>query len=145
MNTEIISGLNGLLSDAIIFRFKAQQRHWNIRGHHFFELHVKFEEQYNLWTEIIDELAERLRSLDATPPRTIADIFELAAIVEAPEETSEKDMAEGTITDFETMRNRMLAVSRKAGEAQDRSTENLLDPYIDYLSKQHWMFTAFLG
>lgn len=145
MHSKVIEGMNNLLADATVFRFKAQQRHWNVRGRNFFELHAKFEEQYDRWTEVIDEIAERLLSLGATPLRTMGEICDKAAIKEAPGEADEQAMVQGTLEDFDTMRTRMLAVSETAVEANDKTTENLLDPHIDYLAKAKWMFAAFLG
>lgn len=145
MHDKVIDGMNNLLADATVFRFKAQQRHWNIRGRHFFELHANFEAQYDRWTQVIDEIAERLLSLGATPIKTMAEICNKAAIKEAPDEADEQAMVQGTLEDFETMRKRMLEVSQIAVEANDKTTENLLDPHIDYLAKAKWMFAAFLG
>ncbi|MCL4219917.1 MAG: DNA starvation/stationary phase protection protein [Phycisphaerales bacterium] len=145
MASDVIKGLNDLLADAMVFRFKAQQRHWNIKGRHFFELHAKFEEQYNRWSELIDELAERVLSLGGTPLQTFKDVMTHAAISEAPGEADEKSMVKGTLDDFETMRKRLAQVSRAAAEVGDRTTENLLDPHIDFIAKARWMFAAFLG
>lgn len=145
MGDTVTNGLNDLLADASVFRFKAQQRHWNVRGRHFFELHAKFEEQYSRWTEVIDQIAERLLSLGETPIKTLGETVARAAIEEAPGETDEKAMVQGTLDDFATMRERMLTVIEAAVEANDKTTENLLDPHIDYLAKAGWMFTAFLG
>ncbi len=145
MANDVIKGLNDLLADATVFRFKAQQRHWNIRGRHFFELHAKFEEHYTRWSEFIDELAERVLSLGGTPLATLKDVMNHAAISEAPGEADEKSMVTGTLDDFETMRKRLVQVSRAAAEVGDKTTENLLDPHIDYMAKARWMFAAFLG
>lgn len=145
MGAEITKGLNDLLADATMFRFKAQQRHWNIQGRHFFELHAKFEEQYTRWSEFIDELAERVLALGGRPLQTFKEVLNHAAISEAPGEADEKSMVTGTLEDFETMRRRLVQVSRAAAEVGDKTTENLLDPHIDYMAKAKWMFAAFLG
>jgi starvation-inducible DNA-binding protein len=39
--------------------------HWNIEGPDFFELHKAFEKQYEEFLEAVDEIAERIRALDA--------------------------------------------------------------------------------
>lgn len=145
MASDVIKGLNDLLADATVFRFKSQQRHWNIKGRHFFELHAKFEEQYDRWGEFIDELAERVLALGGTPLQTFKDVMNHAAISEAPGEADEKSMVTGTLEDFDTMRKRLVQVSRAAAEVGDRTTENLLDPHIDDMAKAKWMFAAFMG
>jgi starvation-inducible DNA-binding protein len=145
MADPVINGLNDLLADATVFRFKSQQRHWNVRGRHFFELHAKFEELYNRWTGVIDEIAERLLALGATPLKTTDEIKSRSTIREAPGEGDEAAMVQGTLADLRAMRERMLAVIDLAVEANDKTTENLLDPHIDFMAKANWMFAAFLG
>jgi DNA-binding ferritin-like protein len=39
--------------------------HWNIEGPDFFEIHTAFEKQYEELFEVVDEIAERIRALDA--------------------------------------------------------------------------------
>ena len=45
---DIVKSLNTLLSSYQIQYMNARGFHWNIKGRNFFELHVKFEEIYNL-------------------------------------------------------------------------------------------------
>ena len=56
--------LNILLSNYQIFYMNVRGFHWNIRGEKFFELHAKFEELYDDLQLKIDELAERVLTLD---------------------------------------------------------------------------------
>ena len=57
---NVIESLNRLLSCYQIQYMNARGFHWNIKGRDFFELHVKFEEIYNLLLEKVDEIAERI-------------------------------------------------------------------------------------
>ena len=65
--TEI---LNKLLADYEIFYQNLRGFHWNIKGREFFELHVKFEELYNEAFIKIDEIAERILTLEGIPMHT---------------------------------------------------------------------------
>ena len=72
--SKILSGkLNELLANYQIFYMNSRGFHWNIKGHRFFELHLKFEEHYNDSLIKIDEIAERILTLGHTPEHTFSD------------------------------------------------------------------------
>lgn len=54
--------------------------HWNIKGEKFFELHLKFEELYTNLLLKVDEVAERILTLGATPLHTFDDYKSTAKI-----------------------------------------------------------------
>ena len=47
--------------------------HWNVKGNRFFGLHAKYEELYNDAAEKVDEIAERLLQLGATPENRFSE------------------------------------------------------------------------
>ena len=66
--TEKLAGkLNNLLADYMMFYQNTRGLHWNIKGEKFFELHLKFEELYTNLLLKVDEVAERILTLGATP------------------------------------------------------------------------------
>ena len=64
------SKLNNLLSNYQVFYQNVRGFHWNIKGEKFFELHAKFEELYDDLILKIDEIAERVLTLQKTPTHT---------------------------------------------------------------------------
>ncbi|MFW5708342.1 MAG: Dps family protein, partial [Bacteroidota bacterium] len=77
---ELIEKLNDLLANYQVFYQNTRGFHWNIRGHKFFELHVKFEELYNDLHAKIDEIAERILTLGGTPVHTFNDYSSLSQV-----------------------------------------------------------------
>ena len=65
--SQVVNRLNDLLSSYQVFYQNLRGYHWNIVGKDFFELHLKFEEYYNNAQIKIDEIAERILTLEATP------------------------------------------------------------------------------
>lgn len=66
--TEAIAkNLNHLLANFQIYYQNLRGIHWNIRGKRFFDLHVKFEELYTDVNLKVDQIAERILTLGATP------------------------------------------------------------------------------
>ena len=65
--SELADCLNHLLANYSIFYQNTRGYHWNIKGEKFFELHVKFEELYDDLFVKIDEVAERILTLEHSP------------------------------------------------------------------------------
>src|SRR5688500_1515890 len=76
----LADGLNNLLADYMMFYQNTRGLHWNIKGEKFFELHLKFEELYTNLLLKVDEVAERILTLGATPLHTFEDYENTAKI-----------------------------------------------------------------
>ena len=64
-DTRLVDALNLVLADSYALMAMTHLAHWNVEGPDFFELHKAFEHQYEDLFEAVDEIAERVRSLDA--------------------------------------------------------------------------------
>ena len=82
ITTELVTGLNKLLATYQIHYQNLRGLHWNIKGTNFFELHVKYEELYTRTQVIIDELAERILSIEASPVHRYKDYLKIALLEE---------------------------------------------------------------
>jgi len=60
---EVATLLNTLLADEYVLITKTRNAHWNVQGQNFMELHKLFEGQYEAVDNIIDEVAERIRTV----------------------------------------------------------------------------------
>ena len=80
--TELSRELNDLLANYQLFYQNLRGLHWNIKGKEFFELHVKFEEFYNDAVLKVDEIAERILTLEGEPFHTYSDYLQTAEIKE---------------------------------------------------------------
>ena len=66
--------LNDLLANYQLFYQNLRGLHWNIKGKEFFELHLKFEELYEDAVIKVDEIAERILTLEGDPLRKVSRI-----------------------------------------------------------------------
>src|SRR3954471_5284565 len=81
--TEAITRtLNQLLANYSVHYQKLRNFHWNVKGSDFFDLHERFEQQYNEAFNNIDAIAERIRVFGETPLSTMKDYLETADIKE---------------------------------------------------------------
>ena len=69
----VVKGLAQLLADFQVFYANLRGLHWNVKGKRFFSLHAKYEELYNDAAEKVDEIAERLLQLGATPENRFSE------------------------------------------------------------------------
>ena len=77
---DVADNLNDLLSNYQLFYMNLRGFHWNIKGKKFFELHLKFEELYNDALIKVDEIAERVLTLSATPLHSFKKYLETSDI-----------------------------------------------------------------
>ena len=143
---KTIDMLNGVLADATVFYYKLHNYHWNVTGPGFYTLHDVFEDLYKEWSGILDELAERVKSLGGDPLPTLAKCVEVSGIKEETERDLDANtMVQRTLNDIHAQRERMKAVQERAQEVNDKTTENILDDFVDASAKHVWMLSAFLG
>jgi starvation-inducible DNA-binding protein len=63
MRRGVVEILSTLLADEYLLYTKTRNYHWNVEGMQFNDLHKFFEAQYEALDEVIDDVAERARSL----------------------------------------------------------------------------------
>lgn len=142
---EIQKELNLLLSELHVFYINTRGYHWNIKGDNFFELHLKFEEIYNDIAEKIDEVAERILTLGATPLHSYSEYLKNAKIKEDTD-ISDGKLALKKVNEFISvliiLEKKILNLSQ---DCQDEGTAALMSDYIREQEKSIWMFSSFLG
>lgn len=143
--TNVTEGLNVLTADAMVLYQKLHHYHWNISGDEFFSLHVKFEELYTYWSQVLDDVAERILMVGGTPPRTLAEVLETTTLTEDPGlPEDDEDFVQNIMNDFQKVLDTTLPVVEAAEEAHDRGTVALLDDIRGAIEKEIWMLKAYL-
>lgn len=142
---EIADRLNILLANYTIFYQNTRGAHWNIKGNDFFTLHLKFEELYNGLVLKIDEIAERILTLGATPNHNFSDYQKLSSIKESIEVSEGKKCVMNILESFKIiigLQRELLGTSALAG---DEGTNAQISNYITEQEKLVWMYNAYLG
>lgn len=141
---ELSGSLNQLLADYQIFYQNLRGLHWNIKGKEFFELHLKFEEFYNDAVLKIDEIAERILTLEGEPLHTFSDYISNSKIKEERSVTNGIEGVEiimGNLSNIIILERRILSL---AGDADDEGTVGLMSDYISQTEKTLWMLNSYL-
>jgi len=141
---ELSEKLNLLLADYQIFYQNLRGLHWNIKGKEFFELHVKFEELYNDAVIKVDEIAERILTLEAEPFHIFSDYLENSQIKEEKSITNGIEGVKIVVKNFSTIIILEREILSLAGEAEDEGTASLMSDYISQTEKTLWMLNSYL-
>jgi len=79
---EVAEHLKRLLADSYTLYLQTHNFHWNVTGPMFNQLHLMFEDHYNELAIAVDDIAERIRSLDIAAPGTYKAFSQLSSIKE---------------------------------------------------------------
>ena len=142
---ELAKKLNQLLANYSIFYQNTRGYHWNIKGHQFFELHLKFEELYNDLLLKIDEVAERILTLGHTPNHKYSEYEKISQIKESTQVSDGIKAVEDIVHSFKitiAFQRELLTIS---AETKDEGTNALMSDYIRQQEKLVWMYSSFLN
>jgi starvation-inducible DNA-binding protein len=146
-SAAVVEILNRLLADEYVLYTKTRNYHWNVVGPQFNDLHKFFEAQYEAVDGIVDEVAERARSLGGHAWGTLAEFTKATRLREEPGEApSSKDMLARLLADHEaivrTLRADLVTVGDKHGDA---GTNDFLTGLVEQHEKMAWMLRSFLA
>lgn len=144
--SKLLAGkLNDLLSDYMIFYQNTRGLHWNIKGEKFFELHLKFEELYTNLLVKIDEVAERILTLDATPLHSFSDYLNTAKIKSVKNVSDGSKGVKSILEAFEILIVKQRELLTLSADAGDEGTNALMSDYIREQEKLVWMYSSYLN
>ncbi len=136
--------LNLYLANLNVLYRKLQNYHWNVVGKGFFAIHSKLEEYYDGINGQIDDVAERILSIGATPLGTLKDYLEITTVKEAENKEISGICALASVkSEFEAMLSQVKEIKETADEEKDFGTSAMMDEYISEYEKNIWMLTAF--
>lgn len=74
--------LSKILADEYVLYTKTRNAHWNVEGPDFYDKHIFFEMQFEQLDDVIDSIAERIRSLGHFAPATLSAFLKLTRLSE---------------------------------------------------------------
>ena len=140
--SAVVDVLALVLADSFVVYYKTHASHWNVESPHFKSLHDLFMQQYTeLWTAL-DDIAERMRALDAYAPLSMKTLLGLADIKEYGQNRDAKQMLK-ELADDNALLAETLAAGIEIAEAHgDQPTVDLLTVRQGVHEKNAWMLRA---
>jgi starvation-inducible DNA-binding protein len=140
---EAVAGnLKNLLADSYTLYLQTHNFHWNVTGPMFNQLHLMFEEHYTELATAVDEIAERIRSLDVPAPGTYSAFSELSSIKEIDGVPSADEMVVILTQSHEQVVRTCREALSVAQEAEDESSAALISDRMRIHEKTAWMLRA---
>ena len=121
----IVEALNQSVAETAVTTMLAQNFHWNVKGMAFGPLHALFQEIYEDHFTAQDDLAERIRALDAHAEGTLAGMLSRSKVKEHDGHASDKEMIKAMQEAQETLAATLAGAGQGAAEAGDTLTEDL--------------------
>lgn len=140
--SEIAEGLKRLLADSYTLYLQTHNFHWNVTGVHFRELHLMFEEHYTELAIAVDDIAERIRTLDVVAPGTYKEFSKLSSIKEVDGVPEAIEMVKLLTQGHEQVIKTARDVLSVAQNAEDESTAALVSDRMRLHEKTAWMLRA---
>lgn len=139
---QIAADLAVFLADTYILYVKTQNFHWNVKDPRFHSLHEFFEEQYKSLADAIDEIAERIRMLDAKTPASLKEFLVLTRLEEAKGNLSADEMIKQLIHDHQSIIQWLRPQIEQTGKHGDEGTSDLLIQRLRAHEKATWMLKS---
>jgi starvation-inducible DNA-binding protein len=142
--SKVAQSLNKLLADEHVLYIKTRRAHWNVEGPDFLTIHRFFEEQYKQLEQIIDDIAERIRTIGHYAQATLAGFITETHL---SEETREKNNSIGFIKSLLGDHDSIIIHLREnidtcQEEWRDTGTTDFLTGLLKTHEKMAWMLRA---
>lgn len=142
----VVQILSALLADEYVLYTKTRNYRWNVVGPQFNDLHKFFEAQYEELDDVIDEVAERARSLGIHAVGTLTEFLRLARLKEQPKHhPAAREMIADLLRDHEAIiRTVRVDLETIADRYHDAGTNDFLTGLVERHEKMGWMLRSFL-
>lgn len=143
-NKLIIVGdkLNSLLATYSVYYQNLRSFHWHIRGNNFFDIHELFEDLYNDAKVKIDDIAERILTINQKPLGSMADYLKNSEIKESLDLMQDEKMATVILENHAQLISIMRETITTASEVGDEGTVDIMGGFLSSLEKKSWMLDA---
>jgi starvation-inducible DNA-binding protein len=122
-----VENLNQVLVDTMTLRDLYKKHHWQVSGPTFYQLHLLFDKHFDEQSELVDSIGERIQSLGGVSIAMAHDVAEMTLIPRPPRGRDEVPIQIARLLQaHEIVLNEARAMARKAAEAGDDGTNDLL-------------------
>ncbi len=147
----VAAALQDLLKDTYALYLLTHNYHWNVEGPKFVSLHTLFEQQYTELFTAIDEIAERIRALDAyaLPNHYDAILHEVGKLSSPLLSVKNKDEAANKmIANLLALHQQVVtsaqAAKELADDVDDEESEDIAIARIQIHQKSIWMLRSII-
>ncbi|HET6993948.1 MAG TPA: DNA starvation/stationary phase protection protein [Chitinophagaceae bacterium] len=139
--SKVADQLNIFLADEFLLYTKTKNAHWNSEGRDFYEKHKFYELQFEELDKIMDDLAERIRTLGHYAPATLKRFLQLTHLSETTEYMKDSmGFVRALLEDHESIIIHFREnIGRFANEFEDQGTSDFIIGILERHEKITWM------
>ena len=141
----VATALNKLLADEHVLYNKTRNYHWSVEGPSFMEFHKLYEAQYTELAEMIDEIAERIRTIGHFAEGRLKEILKLAELDEPAPPTDQTSQIRNLEGDHEIL---IVRLRKLIDEFEDKFKDKGTADFATGIMKQHekmaWMLRSYV-
>ncbi len=137
-----VNKLKVVLANSYTLYLKTHNYHWNVTGPSFKSLHDLFEVQYTELATAVDDIAERIRALDAYAPGSFSEFLKLTTLDEAKAGITAEEMLEDMIESQTALIASLNDALSSAQDDEDEVTAGILGERLSVHEKARWMLKA---
>jgi starvation-inducible DNA-binding protein len=143
--TKLISLLNQNLADLFDLHSQTKYAHWNVKGPHFYQLHLLFDTLAEKVEELADEVAERTTALGGVATGTARQAVAVSRVPEFPAGTFKgMDVVAALADRYATAGKIARAAIDEADELGDKDTADLFTEVSRELDQSLYFLEAHL-
>ena len=136
------ANLQSILVDLIDLHLQGKQAHWNIVGPNFRDLHLQLDEIIEEVREFSDQLAERLRALNAQPDGRTETVAATSHLPHFPAGEVLTTDAVTLITERLTITVDNIRTVHDDVDQEDPTSADILHGFIEKLEQYAWLVSA---
>lgn len=142
----VIRLLCSLLSDEFVLYIKTLNCHWNVIGPHFGPLHTLFKDNYEMLLQMVDDFAERIRTLGGSAPGSFVEFLKNTQLKERKGVTTHGQELIAVLYEDHLIIIRSFrdAINKCDKQYHDVGTGNFLTDMMEKQEKAAWMLRAHL-
>ena len=141
---DLVASLRLALADTFALYFMAHSFHWNVRGPLFQQLHDLFGGLYGDVHGAVDDLAERIRTLDALAPASLQEIVAGSSISFGPVPSAMEMVMQLAVANQAASAS-LTSANDAAAAAGNDGLANFLQERLDVHAKWGWKLKATLA
>ncbi len=143
----IAEQLSRILADEFVLYSKTLNAHWNVEGPDFHAVHIYLETLYNQQQEIVDTVAEKIRTMGHYVPAQLNKYLELTHLSEdAINKNDSQSLFAELLEDHESI---IIFLRENIKPDADKLKAEGISDYItglmEYHEKTAWMLRSHLG
>ena len=142
----VAHSLSQLLADEFVLYTKTKKAHWNIEGPDFHSKHLFFETQFSQIDDIIDAVAERIRTLGHYAPASLKEYLQLTHLSEQNRNSNDSNsFIKELLSDHESILIHLREnIDRFAQTLRDSGSSDYITGLMQTHEKMAWMLRSHL-